>query len=177
LWRPRLASFDIEDVNEDIVEIDNTESIQQVVDDLILHRWNGQELDDELRPKLRSLQADPLTTITLIVPRSPYGLKREEKILAERSEIHSYVIASSLVTNCSTKDIILSSEIENRVYVETVSAEFRNLLDNSSRMLFLEIPGSDSLQDAQKSGKALTRICELYPDCIEIITQSCVKSI
>lgn len=176
LWRPRLASFNIEDVNEDHAELDNVESIKQIVDDLILDRWNGQELDDELHPKLRSLQADPLTTITFLVPRSPYGIKREDKILAERNEIHSFVIASSLVTNCSPKDIMLSAEVEDRVFVETVSAQYRSTTDDSQRTLYLETPGSNSLQDALKSGRALTRICDLYPDCIETIAQSYVKS-
>jgi hypothetical protein len=174
LWRPRLADYGISDSEVASQEGDNTDAINEVVDELILHRWNGQELDDELRPKLRSLQADPLTTIAFIIPRSPHGLKREETILAERTEIHSFVVASSLVTNSSPKDIMISAEIGEQVHVKTIVAEFRNVATNGTRLLCLETPGRGSLQDAKKSGKALTRISELYPECREIIVQSYV---
>jgi len=172
LWRPRYSDLGLAERDASEVcysGIDNTEAVKKVVEDLILHRWNGQELDEELRPKLRSLQADPLSAIALIIPRSPYGLKREETILAERKEIHSFVLASSLVTNCSPKDIMVSAEISERVFVKTVTAEFRDSSDETMRLLHLETPGSASLKDAQKSGLALTRLCKLYPECVDII--------
>lgn len=172
LWRPRYANLRIIETDASEVghsEIDNTEAVKKVVDDLILHRWNGQELDEELRPKLRSLQADPLSAIALIIPRSPYGLKREETIIAERKEIHSFVLASSLVTNCSPKDIMISAEIGERVFVKTIVAEFHDISNDNMRVLLLETPGSESLRDAQKSGFALTRICGLYPECLDMI--------
>ncbi len=172
LWRPRYATLKITETEESEIEQPETEdldSVKKVVDDLMLHRWNGQELDDELRPKLRSLQADPLTSIALIVPRSPYGLKREETILVERKEVHSFVLASSLVTNSDSKDIMVSADIGEWVFVETAMANYRHMKDDSSRLLFLETPGSGSLRDALKSGRALARICDLYPDCIGLI--------
>jgi hypothetical protein len=172
LWRPRYANLETIELEENEVaytEIDNTEAVENVVNDLMRERWTGQELDEELRPKLRSLQADPLTSIALIVPRSPHGLKREEAILVERSEVHSFVLASSLVTNCSPKDIMLSAVITEQVFVKTIVAKYRANSDKNLRLLFLEISGSSSLRDAKKSGLALTRICQLYPDFIGII--------
>ena len=44
-------------------------------------------------------------------------------------------------------------------------AEYQNISNDNKRLLFLETPGSDSLRAAQKSGYALTRISNLYPDC------------
>jgi len=172
LWRPRYSDLGL--VEKDTSEvcysrIDNTEAVEKVVEDLIFHRWNGQTLDAELRPKLRSLQADPLSAIALIIPRSPYGLKREETILAERKEIHSFVLASSLVTNCSPKDIMVSAEVSERVFVKTFTAVFRDGSHDTVRLLHLETPGSASLRDAQKSGLALTRLCKLYPECMDIV--------
>ncbi len=173
LWRPRYANLrilELEESNEECIECENTDAIQQLIDDLILHRWNGQELDDELRPKLRTLQADPLSAIALIVPRSPYGLRREEAILVERKEVHSFVLASSLVTNCSPKDIMTAGEIGERVFVKTIAAEYHDTSGHDTRLLILETSGTNSLRDAKKSGAALTRICNLYSNCSGIFT-------
>ena len=168
LWRPRYANLSTLEADSseggDSMS-DNSEAVKKLVADLILQRWNGQELDEELRPKLRNLQADPLSAIALIIPRSPHGLRREETILAERKETHAYVLASSLVANCSSKDIMVSAEIGERVSVRTILAEYQDISNDNKRLLFLETPGSGSLRDAQKSGYALTRICDLYPDC------------
>ncbi|MFW9787354.1 MAG: hypothetical protein ACFFE2_08995 [Candidatus Thorarchaeota archaeon] len=169
LWRPRYANLmvlDREEVKQESHDDASVEAIQSIIDELILYRWNGQELDDELVPKLRSLQADPLSVIALIVPRSPFGLKREEKLIQERKELHSFVFASSLMTNCSPKDIIVSSVIGDSVSVKTVVARYRNVSTDEVRLSFLELSGASSLSDAQKQGGALSRACQLY-DCYE----------
>ena len=79
------------------------------------------------------------------------------------------MLASSLVTNSDPKDIMVEAEIGERVFVQTIVAQYRDLLKNENRFLFLETPGSESLQDSRKSGKALARISELYPECIDLI--------
>jgi len=174
LWRPRYAILQINESEDsvDIPSIDNADAVQEVVDELVLLRWKGQELDDELKPRLRNIQADPLSAIALIVPRTPYGLKREAKILEERRDIHSFLIASSLVMNCSPKDIVTSVNIGERVFVKTIIVKFREFSNEMSRMLYLETPGASSLRDAQKSGLALKRICDLYPDYGELMEKS-----
>lgn len=175
LWRPRLANLFEEDIYED-EKIDqypgNEEAVQGVLDELVRLRWKGQEQDEELRPQLRSLQADPLSTIAFIVPRSPGGIRREDKILEERKGSHAYVIAASLVTNCKPRDVILKAEIGERVYVETIVAEYRKIENDETRLLLLETPGTSSLRDAQKSGMAITRICKLYKTCYKHIQDS-----
>ncbi|GAH88531.1 unnamed protein product, partial [marine sediment metagenome] len=137
LWRPRLANLlekNIYEVEESDQYPDNEEAVQEVLDELIRLRWKGQEEDDELKPQLRSLQADPLSVIAFIIPRSPGGLRREEKILDKRKSSHAYVIASSLVTNCSPRDIMMSADIGDRIYIETIVAEYRNLESNATRL-------------------------------------------
>ena len=175
LWRPRLAKLVTEGISED-EKIDqntgNEKAVQAVLDELIRLRWIGQEKDDELRPKLRSLQADPLSAIAFVVPRSPGGIRREEKILEELRDSHAYVLASSLVTNCSPRDIILSYEIGERVYVETIVAEYRNIESDTKRLLLLETSGTKSLPEARKAAGAITRICQLYESCFSQIEQS-----
>ncbi|MFW9833408.1 MAG: hypothetical protein ACFFEK_05385 [Candidatus Thorarchaeota archaeon] len=174
LWRPRYANLKVlnsEDVKQQYSENTSLEAIQNVIDELILNRWRGQELDEELRPTLRSLQADPLAAIALIIPRSPYGMKREEELIQERKELHSFVLASSLVTNCSQKDIVVSAEIGDSVSVETLVARYRDTSTEESRLLFLEMSGADSLQGAKKQGSALSRVCTLYANA-EVLFQN-----
>ncbi|MFW9769598.1 MAG: hypothetical protein ACFFF9_14570 [Candidatus Thorarchaeota archaeon] len=168
LWRPRLTAL----LNQHIEEFDevdpypgNEKSVKRVLDQMLSLRLQAQEDDEELRPMIRSLQSDPLTSIAFVVPRSPGGIRREEKILAERKEGHSYILASSLVTNSKPAQIIHSAEVGERIYVETVVAEYRHLGDNSTRLMFLETAGSSSLGEAKKAAGALTRICQLYSDC------------
>jgi hypothetical protein len=168
LWRPRLAS--LLDKQIEMVDIPDPypgkeKAAKGIVDEMLSLRLQAQEEDEEFKQKIRSLQADPLTTIAFVVPRSPGGIKREQKILDERKEGHSYIFASSLVTNCKPGHIIQSAQIGERVYVETVVAEYRNLEDSSRRLLFLETSGSSSLREAKKSAGALTRICQLYSEC------------
>jgi hypothetical protein len=172
LWRPhytRLKILDSEKAGKSFSD-GNIDEIQEVIDELISLRWKAQELDDDLRPKLRSLQADPLTAISLIVPRTPHGLKREQKLLADRNDIHSYILASSLVTNTSPKDIVTSAEVHERVFVETIVAEYRDLENGDMSNQFFETPGSKSLYDTKRSGKALTRIFQLYPECTKLFS-------
>jgi hypothetical protein len=168
LWRPRLATL-LDQQTEEIDEADpypgNEVVVKEIIDDLLSLRWQAQEEDEEMRRKIRSLQADPLTTIAFVVPRSPGGIRREEKILNERKEGHSYVLASSLVTNCKPGNVIHAAEVGERIYVETVVAEFRHLEKDTTRLLFLETSGSSSLKEAKKAATALTRICQLYSDC------------
>ena len=175
LWRPLLTKLLKEGINED-EEIDqypgNEKAVREVLDELIRLRWRGQERDEDLRPKLRSLQADPLSAIAFIVPRSPGGIRREEKLLGELGDSHAYVLASSLVTNSYPRDVILSCEIGERVYMETIVAEYRNIKNNAIRLLLLETPGTHSLREAKKRAGALNRICQLYEACYNRIRDS-----
>ena len=172
LWRPRLENLNEESFTEERKRNQYSgkeESVQEVIDEMVRLRLKGQEKDEELRPKIRSLQADPLSSIAFIVPRSPGGIRREEKLLDERKWSHAYVMASSLVSNCSPKDVVLSAELGTRVHIETVVAEYRKIENGETRLLLLETPGTLTLRDAQKAGSAITRICQLYKTCSDRI--------
>ena len=90
-------------------------------------------------------------------------------MLDERKWSHAYVMASSLVSNCSPKDVVLSAELGTRVHIETVVAEYRKIENGETRLLLLETPGTLTLRDAQKAGSAITRICQLYKTCSDRI--------
>jgi len=174
LWRPKYSN--ISTITDNTIELEkkndpNKDSVQSVIDDMMEERWTSQELDDELKPKLKRLQADPLSTISIILPRSPGGLRKEQFIIDKRKASHAYILATSLVTNCSPKDIITSADIGERVLVETIIAIFR-ANDGTSRLLALESPGTNSHTEAVKSGMALTRLCKLYGNCRELVSKT-----
>ncbi len=165
LWRPRYTNVPNTEITAGNSEHDDAESqeIRALVEDILNQRYEAQEYDDELGPELRRAQADPIGTIAFIVPRSPGGVRREQKMLEERSPLHAYVLASSLVTNTDPRDIIESAEFGEIVYTDTVAAEYRHLEGGPVRHLFMENPGASSMSDAMTLGKPLTRVSELYP--------------
>ncbi|MBN2229198.1 MAG: hypothetical protein JW779_06350 [Candidatus Thorarchaeota archaeon] len=170
LWRPKYAtleSADIEGVEFEAVYTD-VDMMQSIVDDILEQRWYAQTEDDEMGPKLKRMQADPLSAIAVIVPRSPGGLRREQKLIDERMESHAYVLATSLVTNCSPKDIITSAKVGERIYAETVIAEYLKN-DGSRRLVIYETPGAKTMNEALKAGHALSRLCELYAECRNVL--------
>ncbi len=174
LWRPNYSNLRTSANNTIELEKEfnsNEDSLQGVIDDMMEERWTSQELDEEMRPKLRRLQADPLTTISIILPRSPGGLRKEQLIIEERKGSHAYILATSLVTNCLPKDIITSVDVGERVLVETIIAIYR-ANDGTSRMLAMESPGTNSLNEAVKAGMALTRLCKLYGNCRELVSNA-----
>ena len=172
LWRPKYSN--LRTVSSGTIEskkefVSNVDALQNVIDDMMEERWTSQELDEEMRPKLRRLQADPLTTLSIILPRSPGGLRKEQVLIEERKGSHAYILATSIVTNCLPKDIITSVDVGERVLVETIIAIYR-ANDGTSRMLAMESPGTNSLNEAVKTGMALTRLCKLYGNCRELVS-------
>jgi hypothetical protein len=172
LWRPRISKIEVEGENESEEDPSQSEAVRTAIDDLILTRWEGQELDDEVRPKLRSLQADPLAAIALIIPRKPGSLRREEEMLADTRESHAFVVASCMVTNSSPKDVIQSYQLRERVLSETIVAKYESISESSERYLFLEAPGTKSPEQAKKAGAALTRISNLYIEFLSALKRS-----
>ncbi|TFG28273.1 hypothetical protein EU527_17555 [Candidatus Thorarchaeota archaeon] len=167
LWRPNYANLNI--TNQDELVIDeqsqsDIQEIQRMIDDILELRWSIQLLDDEMRPRLKRIQADPLSTIAFILPRAPRSRKHEKELLDQTRESHAHILASSLVTNTTLKDIITSAEIGNRVFIDTVVATYR-AMDDSLRILVLEFPTDCTFLEAVKNGRALTRLCTINSHC------------
>jgi len=158
-------------VNEQEREPTDVSPVQSVVDEMMERRWKSQEHDDEMNPKLKRLQADPLSAISFLIPRTPGGLRREKAMIEERKEPHAYILATSLVTNCSPRDIVTSVDVGEAILVETIIATYRST-EGLSRTLVLETPGTNSMNDAIKAGKALTRLCELYGECRDVVSNT-----
>jgi hypothetical protein len=172
LWRPKYAKAEV--IEDD--HIDNTTNnsgsdavLQEVVDQMIDHRWACQALDEEYRPKLKRLQADPLSALGIIIPKRSSSLRQEQDLVDQRKESHAYILASSLITNSSPRDIITKSILGERVFVETILVRYKTG-SNQERLLIFETPNAGSLDDAYKAGKALTRLSELYVECRNGVT-------
>jgi len=171
LWRPKYIDGNF--ISEDLDYESNAdeEALQSIIDAIMEKRWKSQEYDDEIRPKLKRLQMDPLGAIAFLIPRTAGGLRKEQAIIDDSKESRAYILATSLLTNCSPKDIIISADLGETVLIETVIAEYGSQSD-SSRLLALETPGTNSFDEAIKAGKALTRLCELYGECREIVSNA-----
>ena len=169
LWRPRYS--DIDTVEHDDTEdtkgfIASDAELQQVVDDMLARRCACQALDEEYRPKLKRLQADPLSALSIVLPRRVGSLKREQTLIDERKESHAYILASSLITNSSPQDILVSSTLGERVFVETLIACYETA-ETLKRLLVFETPNASSFDESMKAGKALTRLCDICNECRE----------
>ncbi|TFG33312.1 hypothetical protein EU527_08410 [Candidatus Thorarchaeota archaeon] len=167
LWRPNYARLESDTLNGMLIEDESQsahEDIQRIIDDILELRWNIQLLDDEMKPKLKRIQADPLSAIAFILPRAPTSRKHEQKLLEKTRGSNAFILATSLVTNTSQKEIIISADVGKRVLVSTAIANYRGN-DDSQRMLALEFPKPCTLYEAMKNGSALTRLCTINSDC------------
>jgi len=169
LWRPKHAVAKCISQNIDFESSIDEEALQNILDKILEKRWQSQERNDELKPKLKRLQLDPLAAVTFLVPRTPGGIRKEQAIIDDRKESHAYVLATSLLTNTSPKDFITSADIGDVVMIETIIAEYKTE-DGNSRLLALETPGTNSFNEAMKAGRALTRLCELYGNCRDFVS-------
>ena len=171
LWRPKYSSSNSivgDGLREPEIDAD---AVQSVIDSMMEKRWLAQEHDEEMKPKLRRLQSDPLSAISIILPRFPGGLRKEQSLIEDRKASHAYILATSLVTNCSPRNIITSADIGSTVLVETIVATY-NVDDGLMQILALETPKTNSFNDAIKTGRALTRLCELYVECREVVSNT-----
>jgi hypothetical protein len=171
LWRPKYKDCPRITSEEEYYSKIDEHTLQSFVESILEKRWQAQEFDEEIQPKLKRLQLDPLSTVAFLLPRTPGGLRREQAIIDDRKESHAFILATSLLTNCSPKDIITSVDLGETVLVETIIGIYESK-DGSSRLLALETPCTKSFSDALKAGKALTRLCDLYGECREVVSNT-----
>ena len=169
LWRPIYKDCPRISSEDEYQSTMDGHALQTLVDEIMEKRWQAQEFDEEIAPKLKRLQVDPLGAIAILLPRTSGGLRKEQAIIDDRKESHAYILATSLLTNCSPKDIITSADLGETVLIETIIGIYTTK-EGSSRLLALETPCTNSFSAALKAGKALTRLCDLYGGCREIVS-------
>lgn len=163
LWRPRYSDITMKEVElEDCVEVLTSENeLKSSIRNFIDMRQNAQDQIQNLDPDLRKLQSDYMSVTSFIIPRTTRKLKDEDKILENRKETHSILLASSLVASLSPEDVVCSFSIGERVYVRTLIASYKHKYTEETRIIVLENVSASSLDNAIKNGLALTRLCEL----------------
>ena len=164
LWRPKYSGMKMDEIEvikqEDIPE--NIEfHLQSVIDDLLMRRTESRDVLLAIDSDLHKMQRDAMSATSLVLPRSPSYPRKESQLVDEKKLNHSILVATSLVANCHIEDDIKSGQIGDRVYVNTIAAEYINKETSETRWIFLETPGASSINDALKQGRALTRICTL----------------
>jgi len=178
LWRPRYVAFPTTMIAEDdsVLLIDDVESSLVVILEGIMSRRNSaQEREKEMERKVRRMQSDMRAAVSFLIPRTPAALRREDETVAERKGVQAVIISSSIVTNCPRTVVIEDAVLGDRVYVGTITAEYRSIEGKSSRWTFLETPEASSMGQAIRSGSALTRLCRLNDSCLDRVRGS-IKS-
>ncbi len=174
LWRPRIATLEPvtmsgkpeHSIKETIIEKDK---LQAVIDDLIQQRTAAQQVMEYINPKMRRLQADPMSALGSVLPRKLIRGRSEQELIEEYQKTQSIVLATSIVTNCAQEDSIEQGVLEERVAIGTMMAEYRDLETKALRLIFLETANVKSLSEALFAGRALTRLCWLNGKCQKML--------
>ena len=168
LWRPKYSCLEMHD-SEEFKQKDIPEDIefhlQSVIDNLVRRRAESQEILMAIDSDLHKLQRDAMSATSLVLPRSPSYPRKESQLVDEKTLNQSILVATSLVANCLIDDDITSGQLGDRVYVNTIAAEYIDNDTKISRWEFLETPGAKSINEALNHGRALTRICSLNEQC------------
>ena len=172
LWRPRyvdLAEGEIPfEYSQERIETESTNFLQSVVDECISERRTAQEKLSELREEITKIQNEWRSTSTLFLPRSHSKMRNHEKIIEIKRSLDGVIKASSLVTNCPETSIVEYAEESHCILVKTILIKFKTSSNESTRLLALENPSAENIDDALSKGRALTRLLEINEKCKEI---------
>jgi hypothetical protein len=172
LWRPSYAKIDSTGFEKERWESRNPadgSTTQTAVESLISVRHEYQEASRELEPRIRKIHASLRSAAAVLLPRLPSSIGQEEKLLEQWKGIQGVLLATALVANCSTNSVLVKGEIGERVLIETHIAEYRDKQTGDMRVIALETPNANSLDETLSMGRALTRLCELSADCRAIV--------
>jgi hypothetical protein len=171
LWRPRYAevpSIPIQ-TTSDIPSLPSVSYIQEFVEREMESRNSRIDASSELREELQDRQPLHRSTMSLILPRSPSSLREQEAINRRKREADSWLKAKSLLMNLKLTDQPSYVEIGERIFVNTVVLYYQSLSFDNERITVLENPLSNSLEDAEVSGRALTRLAFLNKQCFKLL--------
>jgi hypothetical protein len=167
LWRPRYSKIDVTELSvvepiASIKELDDLKT-QNFVDDFVSQRTEYQTEIYDIEKDLREIQRDPRAAASFLIPRNPMTTRREEILVVERTPKYSFIIASSLVTNCPREFWIDNCSLGERVFIQTFMAMYEEIESRERRYLFLENTGRNTLGKSLQFGRILTRLCESDP--------------
>lgn len=171
LWRPLYHLLTAEVDQESDLTSDKSPSVQSVIDNILDIRINTQQdlLDFEFQ--MRDVKANWRSTISLLVPRSPSSLKKQEEVEDHQRMMTGILTAASLIMNCKSEDRIEYGRIGERIYIETALVQYTRFDTASTRIVALEFPQIDTIREAERAGRALTRLCSINETCHNIVDE------
>jgi hypothetical protein len=180
LWRPRYVNLAQEEMPfefpKEKASDEKVKSVQVAVEELIKERKTAQEQLAELQPKITKIHEGWRSTASLFLPRSPSSIMKDEDIAKMKRSKDAVVRASSLVIGCPDTASVESATIGDSILVATTLIKFSSIDDNSMRILVLENPSAQDLEDALSKGRALTRLIEINEKCRHIIVSDVFES-
>jgi hypothetical protein len=167
LWRPNYANLQPESMTqEETKNWPNNEektALNQFISQVIQDWKAAQTIVTSLTTEIRDTQSSILTAFGAFVPRTPARRHREHELVENRKSHQAMLRALSLVLNCPEQYSIKEGIVEDRIGVGTIIAEYTHLQEQTQRLIALETAGAQTLAEAQKNGRPLTRLMALNP--------------
>ncbi len=174
LWRPKYLSLEIKDADFPIIpKIVSEDTSYHATGYLnsLLSKWNeAQQLMDDMSDDVRKIQLDRRSLVAFILPRTPSNVRKEDEIYGIHSKLNGYLLAYSLVLNCTKESTIARYKITSNIYLKTTIAKYRHIETNEINYRVLEHAGCKSIRDAEKNGAVLQRLLTLQPNCYSVFS-------
>ncbi len=174
LWRPRYSEVEFQDIPEKDVRqyISNESDLQQYLNKIIEARNEAMDAVMKLDEEYKESQPSHRTVTSLVLPRPPSSLRKQEDIEKRKRAADGWLRAISLMLNLEPEDIVNTFTIGERVYIESMIIHYRSVTDGSERILVLENPVARNLNETKVSGRALTRLAFLNKECYDLVTKN-----
>ncbi len=180
LWRPRYVDLTEEESSFKFpvkkVSDEKVKALHNAVEELISQRKTAQEQLDDLQPEISKIQDGWKSVASLFLPRSPSSIMKQEDIARMKRSKDAVVRASSLVIGCLDTSFIESATIGDSILVATTLIKFSSYDNESVRLLALENPSAQNIEDAVSKGRPLTRLMEINEKCRQILVNDVFES-
>lgn len=171
LWRPLYFELTHSIDHESETAADNSSNVQDIVDNIVDIRLNTHQDLQDFEPQMRDVKVNWRSTTSLLVPRTPSSLKKQEEVEDHQRMMIGILTATSIIMNCKNEDRIEFGKIGESIYVETAVLRYARIDTTSTRIVALEFPNIDTIREAERAGRALTRLCSINKSCHKIVDE------
>ena len=180
LWRPLYVNLVQGNTPFDLYRNrlgHDKETLEIITNQLINARKAAQEEIEEFRDEFAKVQSGwKSSSMSLLIPKSPSSLREQERVESIKRSAEGIIRAVSLVINCSYDSRINSAAIGEYILVQTTLIRYTSLVDDSIRILALENPSAERIEDALWKGRALTRLLDINSNCRNYIVDRVFNS-
>jgi len=173
LWRPLYVGLVHEGAPFDLSRNrlgHDKETLETITNQMINVRKAAQKELEEFKDEFAKVQSDwKSSSMSLLIPRSPSSLREQDRLANIKRTAEGIIKAVSLVINCPYDSKVKSTAIGEYVFVLTTLIRYTSIIDDSIRIIALENPSAENIDDAHMKGRALTRLLEKNQDCQDFI--------